>query len=129
MKEVNVKLEQIEVKQFNPRTEKVQFSVLYNDGVERGFTQEVRVSNPEALASSMLKQIRSEVRSRAQPTDDDSPLAGIINVRIEYPDIEEIHDRVEKFFSKISNGIKNAKLERLSWIDMQHKIEGIKVLF
>jgi hypothetical protein len=129
MKTVDIQLNQITVEKYDPRRDIFEFLLEYDDGSPRGIRKQTRLGEPEGMAAKVLKQIREDVKQRTRPSFDDSPLGGIINVRFKHADPDLLQERLANFFKTVSNGIKQAKTDKLSYGNMELKIVGIKVLF
>jgi hypothetical protein len=89
MQLINIRLMKLKVNSFSPRTKELSMSLTYDDGAKaREFVKNVAITDPNQLAADFMAAVRSEQKKINYVQDDDSLLAGHINVRIEK---EEAH--------------------------------------
>ncbi|MEM4282180.1 MAG: hypothetical protein QXU88_01035 [Candidatus Woesearchaeota archaeon] len=132
MQFVDISYKKIEVEQFDPRTEEVSFRVIVNSaGKEKAFVKRCKIIEPAILT----KEVISEIRNKAKKADsgisfveDEGPLAGTVVVRTSN-DIEELEEKMTRFFSSICERARSAKLGRLSYYEIEKSIKGMSLVF
>ena len=129
MKTINVKLKQIKVIKFDSREHIITFSIAYNDGIDNVYQKMVKIDDADELTSKVMNNFRSEIKKKHSIIGDDEPLSGIVNIHFVCEDVDNLIDRVKKFFVSIESIISSGRLSKISYSEMERKISGISVVF
>lgn len=126
MKAVDVVLKRAEVLKFDARTGSVEFRIIINDGKDKAIQRSQIIEDSEALAKNVFQEIRTKMKELHKSSSlDDEPLATVTMVRIQ-GDEEVLIERLTKFFGSIREKMKNAKMKKLSYYDIERSITGLK---
>lgn len=125
MKPVDVMLKRAEVLNFDGRTGVVEFRVIINDGKDKAIQRSQAIEDCTALANDIFQEVRKKMKALHSTLNlDDDPLASIVMVRIA-GDEEVIIERLAKFFATVKEKMRNAKMKKLSYFDMERQIKGL----
>ncbi|MEK6849528.1 MAG: hypothetical protein AABY01_03075 [Nanoarchaeota archaeon] len=126
MKAVDVTLKRAEVLKFDARTGEVEFRIIINDGKDKAIQRSQIIEDSEQLAKDMFQEIRKKMKELHKSSSlEDGPLETITMVRIQ-GDEEVLIERLTKFFGSIREKMKNAKMKKLSYYDIERSIGGLK---
>lgn len=126
MKAVDVVLKRAEVLKFDARTGAVEFRIVINDGKDKAIQRSQIIEDSEALAKNVFQEIRTKMKELHKSSSlEDEPLATITLVRIS-GDEEVLIERLTKFFGSIREKMKNAKMKKMSYYDIERSITGLK---
>jgi hypothetical protein len=107
MKDINIKIKQVNILNFSARDGAVEFAVYFNDCKT---IKNVVIDDPEELAYNLIIGIRRKVKEANQRPDSDNILDTIVNVQIE--DEESTIKKISMFLGKLAdkvNAIQNSK--------------------
>jgi hypothetical protein len=107
MKDINIKIKQINILNFSAREGSVEFEVYFNNYKT---LKNVVIDDPEELAYDLVTEIRRKVKDANQRPDSDNILDTIVNVLIE--DEGSTIKKISMFLGKLAdrvNAIKNSK--------------------
>jgi len=126
MKQIPLTFERLEVTQYNPQTEELTLRMIVNDGKKKQLIKQCTIEQAEALATSMIQEIRTKIKTaHTQYTNDDSPLAGALMIK-HTQDEEIVHEKTTNFLATIRELIRNSRSKRISWGDLQRQLIGKK---
>ncbi|MBI4450608.1 hypothetical protein HY642_01415 [Candidatus Woesearchaeota archaeon] len=129
MQTIPVVFKNAEVLNYNPRDDMVEFRVVINDGKDKAVVRRCKIADPEQLAAEVLNEVRTKLKEAHRHfTLDDDPLAGVVNVKFEQ-EIDEVESSLAKFLASVHNSVRSAKLSKLSYLDMERKVKGLKAEF
>jgi hypothetical protein len=100
MKDINIKIKQINILNFSAREGSVEFEVYFNDYKT---IKNVVIDDPEELAYDLVTEIRRKVKDVNQRPDSDNILDTIVNVLIE--DEESTIKKIAMFLGKLADRI------------------------
>jgi glycine cleavage system regulatory protein len=107
MKDINVKIKQINILNFSARDGNVEFEVYFNNYKT---IKSLVIDDPEELAHDLIVEIRRKVKDANQRPDSDNILDTIVNVLVE--DEESTIKKITMFLGKLAdriNTIQNSK--------------------
>ena len=126
MKPVDVLFKRAEVISFDPRESAVSMRIIINDGKDKAIQRTEVISDCGELAEGIFSEVRQKMKMLHKiNTLEDGPLENIVMVRIAQ-DEEVLLERLAKFFATIKEKIRNSKLKKLSYFDMERQIIGLK---
>lgn len=129
MKTVDVAFKRMEVANFDPRQEVVEYRIIFNDGKDRGIQKNGKIEDPQQEATALIKEIREKLKAlHNERSLDDDPLANIVMVRSKQDD-EELLEKIARFLNSVKERIRVAKLSKLSYADMEKKVKGMTTEF
>lgn len=129
MKAVDLKFKSIEVTQFEPKTETVELRIIINDGSDKALVKREKIEDPIKQAEAFISEIRTKIKkAHSEKVLDDDPLAGIVMVRMMY-DEEELLEKMSRFLANIKERIRTARMNKLSYMDIEKKVRGAKLSF
>lgn len=125
MKPVDVVFKKVQVTGFDPRAETITFRVIINDGKDKAVQRTEKLENCTELAQSIFMEVRQKMKLiHKSNAFDEGPLTNVVMVRIAQ-DEEVVLERLAKFFASIKEKLRNAKLKKMSYFDMERQILGL----
>ncbi len=129
MKAVDVDFKKVDVVDYYSQLDQVKVRVLFNDGKDKALVKQFSITDPGKQASEVLSEIRAKLKEQHKvSTLDDHPLAGALVLRIKQ---EEglVEEKLAKFLASVRERIRSAKLSKLSYHDIEKKINGMVTNF
>ncbi len=125
MKTVDVVLKRVEITNFDARTGSVEFRLIINDGKDKAIQRSEVIDSAEELAHELFQETRKKVKELHRNASlDDGPLEGLTMVRIQ-GDEEVLIERLSKFFASVKEKMRNGKMKKLSYYDMERQVKGL----
>lgn len=126
MKPVDVLLKRAEVTSYDAKTGIVQYRIVLNDGKDKAIQRSEKIDDYAEIAQEIFSEVRTKMKAVHKTSSlDDGPLANIVMIRI-LGDEEVLIERLSKFLASIKEKIRNANMRKLSYIDTERQIIGLK---
>lgn len=104
MKVINVRFRKLRVSSFNAQRGSVSLEIFFNDGMEKQVTRTTIIDDPQALAHSIVDEIKDMERNIHYEFDDDSALQSYVSILIQDEDIAI--ENIVRFLSQVSHRVK-----------------------
>ena len=126
MKPVDVVLKRAEVIGYDAKTKVVKYRIVLNDGKDKAIERSDEIENSAVLAQEIFTEVRTKMKSLHKSSGfDEGPLSNLVVIRIA-GDEEVLVERLSKFLGSIKEKIRNAAMRKLSYIDTERQIIGLK---
>ena len=126
MKPVDVLLKRAEVTGFDAKTGIVQYRIILNDGKDKAIQRAEKIDDCQEIAQEIFSEVRTKMKALHRSSSlDDGPLANVVLIRIA-GDEELLVERLSKFLMSIKEKIRNANSRKLSYLDTEKQIIGLK---
>lgn len=126
MKPVDVVLKRAEVLSFDAKSGIVKYRIVLNDGKDKAIERSEKIDDCAEMAQEIFAEVRTKMKSLHKTNNfDDSPLSNIVMIRIA-GDEELLVERLSKFLASIKEKMRNANMRKLSYIDTERQIVGLK---
>lgn len=122
MRTIPIQFKSFEIKQYDPRTQKITFSLIVNDGKDNEMRREIEISkiNAQQIITEATTKIKQKNMSRATGNIiDDLTSFKLMND-------DEYVEKLERFLEMFMSQTRSLKSSRLSYIDIQKQAEGKK---
>jgi hypothetical protein len=126
MKDINVKIKELNVLDFSTRDSSVTFE-LVSDNCKINKT--IVIDDPEEIADDLILEVRRFVKSKNKRPESEDILGNIINVKIEEED--KIISKISFFLGKLSDSIdivKNANTSN-NYLKLINEVKSMKLEF
>jgi hypothetical protein len=129
MKAVDVDFKKIDIVDYYSQLDQVKVRVLFSDGKEKALVRQFSITDPAKQAHEMITEIRSKLKEQHKvQTLDDHPLAGALLLRFKQ-DEEQVHEKMARFLAQTREKIRNGRMSKLSYMDMEKKVKGFTANF
>ena len=145
MKAVDVDFKKIDIVDYYSQLDQVKVRVLFSDacvddsqgklgnkvavGKEKALIRQFSITDPGTQALEMISEIRTKLKQQhSEVTLDDHPLAGALVLRFKQEE-DSVHEKMAKFLAQVRERIRSGKLAKLSYIDMEKKVQGFSATF
>jgi hypothetical protein len=126
MKPVDVVFKRAEVMGFDAKTGIVSYRIIINDGKDKAIQRSEKIDDCAEIAQEIFTEVRTKMKELHKTNNfDDSPLSNIVMIRIA-GDEELLVERLSKFLGSIKEKMRNASMRKLSYIDTERQIIGLK---
>ena len=126
MKPVDVVLKRAEVTGFDAKSGIVQYRIVLNDGKDKAIQRSEKIDDCGELAQEIFSEVRTKMKSLHKTSNfDEGPLSNIVMIRIA-GDEEVLVERLSKFLASIKEKLRNANMRKLSYLDTERQIVGLK---
>jgi len=126
MKPVDVVLKRAEVLHFDAKTGIVKYRIILNDGKDKAIERAEKIDDCQEIAQEIFTEVRTKMKALHKTNNfDEGPLSNIVMIRIA-GDEEVLIERLSKFLASIKEKIRNAAMRKLSYIDTERQIIGLK---
>lgn len=124
MLEVNIKINGINILNFNPKDRSVEFEILFD---RYKTIKNMKIDNPAQTAYGLVLEIRRKIKQLNTRFHDDA-LEDTVNVLIE--DEDNATQKIYSFLSKVAdqvNKVKNTSTA-MNYLDMVNRVKGMKLV-
>lgn len=104
MKIINIRFRKLRVGSFNAQRGSVSLEIFFNDGMEKQITRTTIIDDPQALAHSIVDEIKDMEKNIHYEFDDNSALQSYVSVLIQNEDIAI--ENIVRFLSQVSHRVK-----------------------
>jgi hypothetical protein len=129
MKSVDVDFKKFDVVDYYSQLDQVKVRVVFSDGKEKALVKQFSITDPSKQAADLLSEIRAKLKEQHKESSlDDHPLANVLVLRIKQEE-DLVHEKMAKFLASVRERIRSAKLAKLSYHDIEKKINGMVTNF
>ncbi len=129
MKAVDIDFKKVDIVDYYSQLDQVKVRVVFSDGKEKALVKQFSITDPGKQAADLLSEIRTKLKEQHKESSlDDHPLASVLVLRIKQEE-DLVHEKMAKFLASVRERIRSAKLAKLSYHDIEKKINGMVTNF